>query len=67
MAKFRIIERVTSYRYCDIDTDSFESAEYIYNHFPNEVLSYTSWKVRENESADLDEIVNLDTREHLLF
>ena len=65
MAKFRIVERVTSYRYCDIDTDSFESAKYIYNQFPDEVLSYTSWEV--DGLIHLDEIVNLDTCEHLLF
>ena len=66
MAKFRIIERCTCYRYCDVDTDSFESAEYIYNQVPDEVLSYTSWEVG-NDLIHLDEIVNLDTREHLLL
>ena len=64
MAKFRIVERLTSYRYCDVETDSWDSVESLYNQVPAEDLPYTSWEV---ESVDLDEILNLDTREHLLF
>ena len=68
MAKFRIIERSTCYRYCDVEIDgSFEDIENLYYQVNDEDWPYTSWEVGKDELIHLDEIVCLDTREHLLL